>query len=159
MIRLELFKGVQIVDMFKNGQKQLLINNHLADGSKNGVFVYEFPEDFPYGNNHTFIKHQIAGDFNTTGGIGVGAPGFCTLFDLNGKEDLGKPYKIGVAGDGNFITWELTSSNQETFSYSKDVIQSIEGTAGNMAFGGVDGDGYTEVLFRIIKIESRHMKM
>ena len=136
---------VQIVDIFKNGRQQLLVNDHEADGSINGVFLYEFPDKFPNGNNLTFIKHKIAGNFNTTGGVGVGAPGFCTVFDLNVKNDINKPFKIGVAGDGNFITWQLSVINEETFTYSKDIIQTIGGTAGIMAFGDVDGDGYTEV--------------
>ena len=137
-------EDVQIVDLFKNGKKQLLVNNHLADGNKNGVFIYEFPDNFPYGSNKTFIKHQIASGFNTTGGVGVGAPGFCTPFDLNVKQDIKKPYKIGIAGDGNFITWQLSLINQQTFTYSKDIIQSIGGTSGIIAFGDVDNDGYTE---------------
>eukprot|EP00483_Globobulimina_turgida_P001282 UN01284 len=134
---------VQIVDIFKNGKKQLLVNDHDADGSINGVFLYEFSDDFP--NNNNFVKHQIAFNFNTSGGVGVGAPGFVKPFDLNAKNDIHKPFKIGVAGDGNFISWELSLINQQSFEYEKQAIKSVGGTAGIMAFGDVNGDGWTEV--------------
>merc|ERR1719206_243752 len=139
---------VKVVDIMKDGRKQLLVNDHLADGSQNGVFLYEFPakDGYPDPNGQPFTKHQIAANFNTSGGVGVGAPGFALPFDLNVAEDAqGKvPFKIGVAGDGNFLTWELTCTDKETFSYDQEIIQSIGGTSGIMAFGDVDGDGYTE---------------
>ena len=136
---------VQIVDILKDGKKQLLVNDHVADGSKNGVFLYEFPENhYPDPKGKAFSKHQIAGGFNTSGGVGVGAPGFVTPFDLNEKEDRKKPFKIGVAGDGNFITWELTLEDKKAMKYKKEVIKSVGGTSGIMAFGDVDGDGWTE---------------
>eukprot|EP01084_Bolivina_argentea_P163439 284337_1 len=133
---------VEIVDIFKNGKKQLLVNDHEANGSTNGVFLYEFPDDFP--NSNSFVKHQIAANFNTSGGVGVGAPGFAIPFDLNVEKDMNIPFKIGVAGDGNFITWELSLMDQKTFKYEKEVIRSVGGTAGIMAFGDVNGDGWTE---------------
>jgi len=63
---------------------------------------------------------------------------------LNAEQDKGEPYKIGVAGDGNFISWQLTATDPQTFSYSKSIIKSVGGTSGILAFGDVDGDGYTE---------------
>lgn len=136
---------VQIVDIMKDGKQQLLVNDHIGDGTKNGVFLYEFPNGhYPDPKGKAFTKHQIAGGFNTSGGVGVGAPGFAVPFDLNVKEDRNKPFKIGVAGDGNFITWELTVEDKKKMKYKKEVIRSVGGTSGIMAFGDVDGDGWTE---------------
>merc|ERR1712228_94469 len=133
---------VKIVDMFKNGKRQLLVNDHDANASINGVWLYEYPSDWPESND--FVKHQIASGFNTTGGVGVGAPGFAVPFDLNVELDVHTPFKLGVAGDGNFISWELSLKDESSFTYDKKVIRSVGGTTGIIAFGDVDGDGYTE---------------
>ena len=54
-------EDAKVVDLCKNNKKQLLVNNHINNGS---VFIFDFPNDFPQILSVNFTKTQIATDFN-----------------------------------------------------------------------------------------------
>ena len=134
----------QLVDIFKNNELVLLVNDHVGgNGTNNGVWIYEFPPNFPSVLGGEFKKTQIASGFNTTNSPGAGAPGF--IYPFNIMTDSNKPYNIAIAGDGNYFAYELTLIDENTKTYSKNIIRTIPGTCGTLAIGDVNNDGYNEL--------------
>ena len=97
--------GVKVVDIFKDGLTQLLVNDHLADGSQNDVFLFSSSlraiRTRKVKRSPSIRLPRILICLEALA-VGVGAPGFALPFDLNMERESKMPFKIGVAGDGNF---------------------------------------------------------
>ena len=67
--------SVTYADINNDGVKELMVNNHEKDNASNGIWVYEFPDDWMTG---AFKKHTIAAGFKNKFSIAVPnmAPGF-----------------------------------------------------------------------------------
>jgi len=69
--------SASLVDLYADGNKQLLVNNHETDDDTNGIWAYTFPKDGDLMNGE-FEKKTIATGFKNVFSLMIPAmsPGF-----------------------------------------------------------------------------------
>ncbi len=134
---------VQVVDLNRDGNFDLLVTNHEADAAA-AVFAYVVPKDLRGG---PFERHTLLQGIETRqGGIRQASPGAAVAFQPYSKVSAGKPF-ILVNGDGSQRAHLLVPRSQDKgdWSYEERILLDAKATVGMSAVGDVDGDGWTEI--------------
>jgi len=126
----------------KEGEMQLMVNNHEKDANTNGVFAYTRPknmwvDDWP--------KRTLASRFENAFSIFVPgmSPGFPYVMYPKVSDKGKKPPHIVIAGDGDYTAHILTRNG--TLSYEMDTIKNEGGTVGALEWSDLDGDDWREL--------------
>ena len=133
--------NVAMVDLNNDGNRQLLVNNHETDDSKNGIWAYEFPKD-PM--NDEWTRKTIASNFHNAFSLTVPnmSPGFAYAIWPNGKGRHERAH-IFVAGDGDHSAHALyPSGDKSEFEYTDTIFSDAKGTVGALAFSDLDEDDW-----------------
>jgi len=135
---------VRIVDLNKDGDRQLLVNNHEEDDDTNGVFAYSFPRNIWSGD---WKKTTLASNFKNARSLFIPnmSPGFPYDFYPKVSDTTKKHVKphIVVAGDGDHTAHIMTSTGDLT--YDMDDIKNEKGTVGALAWSDLDEDDWQEL--------------
>ena len=136
--------NVAMVDLNNDGNRQLLVNNHETDDSKNGIWAYEFPRD-PM--NDEWTRKTISSNFHNAFSLTVPnmSPGFAYAVWPNGKHE-GERAHIFVAGDGDYSAHALyPTGDKSELEYTDTIFSDAKGTVGALAFSDLDEDDWQEI--------------
>jgi len=143
-----------IEDFDNDGRVDFLLTafNNSRDAMTGNVFIYQIPDDLFEGE---WVRHVIADQFVPSKGNNKMSPGTPKSFypsKAYAEEKVdGRPHRSWIAlsgdDDGHFYVLRPTTDHQGDWSpYEKAVLLATGAeTAGTMAVGDVDGDGYTDM--------------
>ena len=119
---------VEVTSLNGNGDKALLVTNHINKTSKSAVFAYEIPNDIVQG---TFIKHTLWSGIKTVKkGFGQASPGNAMSFSIS-ENNTEKPY-ILVAGDGAENATVLTPNSRDKNDWSYNPVEIFKSNANSV---------------------------
>lgn len=136
---------VQLEDLNRDGNIDLLVTNHEAD-AKASVFAYELdPESLRVRTRHVLLT----GIETRQKAIKSASPGPISTFfpaTADGKRP-NKPW-ILVSGDGSqraHILVPTDDTDSKTWNYREHILWNPTSTVGQSAFADIDGDGQIEI--------------
>lgn len=136
--------AVTVVDLNRDGSKELLVTNHENRSDESAVFAYEIPNNIEDGD---WTRHTLLTGLITQGGVGQASPGHALPIHPNTEHAATEAPWIVVSGDGSREAYLLKPNPTEDnpWAYSSDTILKTGGIVGKPAFADVDGDGNTEL--------------
>jgi len=144
---------VQVVDVNKDGRKDLLTTTWSQLGDPGALLAYEIPDNWQ--DASAWTEHVIRDGYKEWPIPGKGSPGTALAFYPNKNDESEKPF-IFVSGDdaGNMFVETADSQDPNDWTYSTTLMYEQKyGTVGSFSVADVNNDGWVEVFLSIYEQE------